>query len=155
MPMTHESQTATAVQSAAPGWQAPDVMPTMRYRDALAAIDWLERAFGFERHAVYEDGGVVHHAQLRFGSGMIMLGSMPSEGEPAFPERVPAEVGAATSSVYVVVRDPDAHHARAKAAGAEILRELTDQDYGSRDYSARDPEGHVWSFGSYRPTSES
>jgi uncharacterized glyoxalase superfamily protein PhnB len=154
-PMTQERQIATAAESAPSGWQAPDVIPTMRYRDAPAAIDWLERAFGFERQAVYEEGGVVHHAQLRLGSGMIMLGSARGEDDTAWPVKVPAEVGATTSGVYVVVEDPDAHHARAKAAGAEILRELTDQDYGSRDYSARDPEGHVWSFGTYRPRSES
>src|ERR1700716_2081897 len=129
--MTQDSQQATAVKPAPSGWQAPDVLPTMRYRDALAAIDWLERAFGFERQAVYEEGGVVHHAQLRFGSGMIMLGSATREDDTAWPVKVPAEVGAATSGIYVVVEDPDAHYARATAAGAEILRELTDQDYGS------------------------
>jgi uncharacterized glyoxalase superfamily protein PhnB len=54
--------------------------------------------------------------------------------------------------IYIVVQDSDAHYARAKAAGAEIIRELEDQDYGSRDYTARDLEGNIWSFGTYDPS---
>jgi uncharacterized glyoxalase superfamily protein PhnB len=148
--MADQTSQATATEAAAPTFEAPDVIPTMRYRDARAAIDWLERAFGFERHAVHAgDDGLVHHAELRFGSGMIMLGSARDDD---YPVKTPADVGATTASAYVIVQDADAHYARAKGAGAEIIRELTDQDYGSRDYSARDPEGHVWSFGTYRPT---
>jgi uncharacterized glyoxalase superfamily protein PhnB len=122
-----------------------DVYPALRYRDAHAAIDFLERAFGFERHAVYEGpGNTVAHAELSHGDGMVMLGS---EGEDPGP--FGRHVG--QGWIYVVVEDPDAHHERAKAAGAEIVMEPTDQDYGSRDYSARDPEGNLWSFGTYRP----
>jgi uncharacterized glyoxalase superfamily protein PhnB len=80
----------------------------------------------------------------------VMLGSVREEGL-GFPWKQPGEVGAITQTIYVIVPDPDAHHARAKAAGAEILREVTDQDYGGRLYTCRDPEGHVWSFGSYDP----
>jgi uncharacterized glyoxalase superfamily protein PhnB len=122
-----------------------DVYPSLRYRDAAAAIDWLERAFGFERHQVHEGpDGTVAHAELRWGDGMIMLGSERG-GEDPYGSH------AGQSWLYVVVEDADAHFERAKAAGAEIVRELTDQDYGSRDYSARDPEGNLWSFGTYQP----
>ena len=137
----------------APGtsWQAPDVIPTFSYQDAGAAIEWLGKAFGYERHAVYEDeGGKVAHAELRLGSGMIMLGSARENED--WPSRAPGQLGGATGGTYVIVDDVDAHFERASAAGAEIVREPTDQDYGGRDYTARDPEGYLWSFGTYRPT---
>jgi uncharacterized glyoxalase superfamily protein PhnB len=118
------------------------IIPTLRYKDAIGAIDFLERAFGFERKAVYEDGGTVHHAELTYGRGMVMLGST-GQGDPQFDTR--------KSSAYVIVADPDGLHDRARAAGAEITRELQDTDYGSREFSARDPEGNVWSFGTYDP----
>jgi uncharacterized glyoxalase superfamily protein PhnB len=118
------------------------VIPTLRYKDAMGAIDFLERAFGFERKAVYDEGGTVQHAELTHGRGMVMLGTA-GVGDPQFETR--------HSSVYVVVPDPDGLHEQAKAAGAEITRELQDTDYGSREFSARDPEGNVWSFGTYDP----
>jgi len=118
------------------------IIPTIRYTDAPAAIDFLERAFGFERKAVYGDGDVIHHAELTCGRGMVMLSST-GRGDPQFDTR--------KSSAYVIVTDPDALHDRAKAAGAEITRELQDTDYGSREFSATDPEGNVWSFGTYDP----
>jgi len=122
------------------------VIPTYRYRDAHAAIEFLERAFGFERVNVFPaDGGpVVDHAELRFGDGWIMLGSVRDGG---------AELSAApgTGTAYVVADDVDALHQRAVAAGADIVRELADMDYGSREFAARDPEGNVWSFGTYAP----
>ena len=140
--------------SAHGSWQAPDVIPAISYQDASAAIEWLERAFGFERHAVYEDDdGNVQHAELRVGSGMVMLGSQrEGEARERFPVDAPGKVGALTAGFYVIVQDPDGHHARAKAAGAEIVMGLTDQPYGSRDDTARDPEGHLWTFGTYRPS---
>jgi len=118
------------------------IIPTLRYMDAPAAIDFLERAFGFERKAVYGDGDVIHHAELTCGRGMVMLGST-GRGDPQFDTR--------KSSAYVIVADPDGLHDRAKAAGAAITRELQDTDYGSREFSARDPEGNAWSFGTYDP----
>ena len=123
------------------------VFPVLRYRDAHAAIDFLERAFGFERKAVHEgDDGVVQHAELGFGNGVIMLGSAR---DSEWSQHAPPPGSAA---VYVVVRDDiDAHHDRAKAAGAQVVFGPADQDYGSRDYSARDPEGNLWSFGTYAP----
>jgi uncharacterized glyoxalase superfamily protein PhnB len=129
-----------------------NIIPTMRYRDANAAIDWLCRAFGFESHLVVPDGaGGVAHSQLTLGSGMIMLGSARDD-EFGKLQKTPAEVGGVgTQSAYVVVADCDAHHARAVAAGARVVHPLEDKDYGGRGYSCLDPEGHLWSFGSYDP----
>jgi uncharacterized glyoxalase superfamily protein PhnB len=119
------------------------IIPTLRYQDARAALEFLERAFGFERHALHEnDDGAIGHAELRYGDGVVMLGTA-GQGDARF------DTG--RNVVYVVVDDPDAHYEQAKAAGAEIVMELTDQDYGSRDYAAEDPEGNVWSFGTYNP----
>jgi uncharacterized glyoxalase superfamily protein PhnB len=119
------------------------IIPTLRYDDAKAAIDFLERAFGFNRKAVMEnEDGTIGHAELTHGHGMVMIGSS-GQGDPQF------DTGHA--SLYVVVGDPDAVHERAKAAGAEISRELQDMDYGSREFSATDSEGNVWSFGTYDP----
>ena len=89
----------------------------------------------------------VSHAELRFGDQFIMFGSV-SEGDPRFNQ------GVGRTTLYVVVDDPDSLHARAKEAGAEIVMEPTDQDYGSRDFAAHDPEGNLWSFGTYRPALE-
>ncbi len=125
------------------------IFPTLRYQDAPAAIEWLGRAFGFEPRMVVDgDVGVVAHAELTYGQAMIMLGSIrpPVEGE--WSAVAPP---AGSGSMYVVVDDIDAHHGRATAAGAEVVRALQDTDYGSREYSARDVEGNVWSFGTYQP----
>jgi len=119
------------------------IIPTFRYDDARAAIAFLRDAFGFEEHAVHaDDHGVVRHAVLRLGDSYIMLGQSGEGG-------VDLPYGAATT--YVVVDDPDAHHDRAVAAGAEIVMPLTDQDYGSREYAAKDPGGNAWCFGTYIP----
>jgi uncharacterized glyoxalase superfamily protein PhnB len=124
----------------------------MRYRDAPAAIEWLGKAFGFEKHLVVPgENGTITHAQLAFGNGMIMLGSARDD-EFGRLVKPPQEIGGAgTQSAYVIVDDVDAHYARAKAAGAEIVMEVEDQSYGGRLYACRDPEGHLWSFGSYDP----
>ncbi len=127
------------------------IVAALRYRDAKAAIDWLEAAFGFARHAVYEDGqGGIAHAQLTYRNGMIMLGSAHDD---AWGQRHgPVEPGQKqTVALYVVVDDLDAHHAAAVAAGAEIVRPVQATDYGSREYAALDVEGHLWSFGTYDP----
>jgi len=122
--------------------------PVLRYEDARAAMDFLERAFGFETHASYDgEKGDVMHAELRLGDQYVMLGST-GEGEGRFNQ------GAGRYSLYVAVEDPDTLHDRAKEAGATIERELEDQDYGSREFAARDPEGNLWSFGTYRPSAE-
>jgi len=124
------------------------VIPAIKYQDAPRAIDWLQKAFGFERHFVAEGaGGRIDHAQLTRPGGMVMLGS---KGAPD-PKNPWSD---APGGVYVVVDDIDAHHARAKAAGAEIVVPLRDTNYGSREYSARDTEGNLWSFGTYDPWAE-
>jgi uncharacterized glyoxalase superfamily protein PhnB len=123
--------------------------PTLRYRDARAAIAWLEKAFGFERKAVYDgEDGMVQHAELRFRDGLIMLGCA---GDPSHSEYAKIAPPPGTGSVYVVVDDPDALHDRVVAAGGDVVMPLTDQDYGSRDFAVRDPEGNLWSFGTYDP----
>lgn len=137
--------TATAIASST-------IMPTFRYNNAPAAIDWLCQVFGFERHAVYPGpDNTIGHAELTLGGGMIMLGSQKDD---AYGKRFksPGEVGdVETSSVYIIVADADAVHARAKAAGGTIVRELQNTDYGSREFSVKDPEGHTWSVGTYNP----
>jgi len=128
------------------------VIPALRYRNAPAAIDWLCQVIGFERHAVYEtEPGVIGHAELALNGGMIMLGSAKDD-EHSRSYKSPDELdGQETSSVYVVVPDADAIHARAVASGATILRPLQDTPYGSREFAVRDPEGHSWSIGTYDP----
>jgi uncharacterized glyoxalase superfamily protein PhnB len=121
------------------------VWPSLRYRDANAAIAFLVAAFGFEETAVYrnDDGTLVEHAELRWpeGGGVMLGGVRPDGGIPSLPTGVGA--------VYVVVSDPDALYARATAHGATITREMRDEDYGSRGFTASDPEGVIWSFGTY------
>jgi uncharacterized glyoxalase superfamily protein PhnB len=127
------------------------IIPALRYRNAGAAIDWLCKAFGFEKKMVVPaEGGRVAHAELVLGNGMIMLG----DAENRVWTRGPAGRAARarhTQGIYVVVDDADARCARARAADAEIVRELVTQDYGGRDYAARDLENHVWTFGTYDP----
>ena len=128
----------------------PTTIPFLRYADAPAAIKFLTTAFGFEEQMVVPgEGGAIEHAQLSFGNGMVMLGSYREDD--SFGMRCPADLGGANQGVYVIVDDPDALYERARKAGAQILHELTDQDYGSRDFTARDPEGNIWSFGTYDP----
>ena len=128
------------------------IIPSLRYRDAPAAIEWLCRAFGFERHAVYADGDVVHHAQLTFGNGMIMLGSADNSSEWGRRIVQPDEIGGReTQCCCIIVSDCDAHHAQAVGAGALIVDPLETKEYGGKGYSCRDPEGHLWWFGEYDP----
>jgi len=128
------------------------IIPCLRYRDALAMIDWLCGAFGFDKHAVYADGDTVHHAQLTYGNGMVMLGSVGNASEWGSHVAQPGDIGMReTQSPCVIVSDADAHYARAVAAGATIIQDIADQDYGGRGYACRDPEGHQWWFGSYDP----
>jgi uncharacterized glyoxalase superfamily protein PhnB len=131
------------------------IIPSMRYRNAPAAIEWLCKAFGFEKHLAVPDGnGGIAHAQLTFGNGMIMVSSVDG-GVFGKLMKMPEEIGGCeTQSAYVIVGDCDAHYARAKAGGATILREIQDEDYGGRGYTCRDLEGHIWSFGSYDPWTE-
>jgi uncharacterized glyoxalase superfamily protein PhnB len=123
---------------------APRIYPTLRYDDAPAAIDFLSKAFGFEAFEVHtSSSGAIDHALVAYDTGIVMIGSR-GDGP-----RGPFDHG--TACIYVAVDDPDAHHDAATSAGAEIVHGLVDQPYGSREYAARDPEGNVWSFGTYRP----
>jgi uncharacterized glyoxalase superfamily protein PhnB len=128
------------------------IIPAHRYRNAPAAIDWLCNVLGFTRHAVYANkNGGIDHAELTLGNAMIMLGSAKDD-EFGKGFKSPAELGGMeTRSVYLVVPDADAAHARAVAAGAMIVRPLQDTPYGSREFTLKDPEGHSWSVGTYDP----
>ncbi|MEV4739120.1 VOC family protein [Streptomyces sp. NPDC049555] len=126
---------------------APTISPALLYDDAKAAIDQLTEAFGFTQVALYEsEDGTVLHAELGYGNGIVMVGSRGRGG--VFDD---AMAGAGPMGVYVVVEDTDAHHKRAVEHGVEIVMPPTDQEYGSRDYMARDLGGNVWSFGTYAP----
>jgi uncharacterized glyoxalase superfamily protein PhnB len=115
------------------------VFPTFRYRDAPAAIHWLKETLGFEELHVYEgEGGTIDHAELVIAGDVIMLGSARDDAPPT------------PSTTYVALDEVDTLHERAGAAGGNPS-ELTEQDYGSRDFSLQDPEGNTWSFGTYRP----
>ncbi len=131
------------------------VIPGMRYRDCLAAIEWLCTALGFEKHAVYMgQGNSVMHAELTFGNGMIMLGSASNQSEYTKHTAMPDELGGReTRSVSLIVRDADAVHAQAKAAGAEMIFELREMNYGGKAFTCRDPEGYLWHVGTYNPWS--
>ncbi len=126
----------------------PTIYPALTYRNASAALDFLTRAFGFQKMMeVPGEAGNVQHAEMSFGFGVIMLGTAKEDQGGQSPAALPA----ATQSLYIYVEDIDAHYERAKGAGAEIVRELRDTEYGSREYSALDLEGHPWSFGTYHP----
>jgi uncharacterized glyoxalase superfamily protein PhnB len=126
-------------------FRRPSLGAALFYKDPRAALDWLENAFGFERTMVITDSeGRVAHSEMHFGDSYLMIGSEWTEHTAS-----PASVGGKnTQSVHVQLQDGiDAHCAHARAAGAAIVREPEDQFYGDRVYAARDPEGHVWSFG--------
>jgi uncharacterized glyoxalase superfamily protein PhnB len=136
MPETVSKQTAT-------------MFPFMRYEDAGVAIAWLVHSFGLEERGVYAgpDDTIVH-AELGFGGSVVMVATAKDDNLGLKTSR---ELGAVTQGIYMYVPDIDAHYARARGAGAEIVYELRDTDYGSREYAARDLEGHLWSFGTYLP----
>jgi uncharacterized glyoxalase superfamily protein PhnB len=126
-----------------------NMIPVLRYADCTAALDFLTRVFGFDEGAVYRDeAGNVMHAEFSFGHGGLMIGPVADTPFGKYM-RQPKEAGGVTASLFVVVADPDAHYARSEAAGLEILMPLRDESYGSREYSVRDPEGHIWTFGTY------
>ncbi|GAA3733924.1 VOC family protein [Salinactinospora qingdaonensis] len=130
----------------------PDIIPTLRYQDARAAITWLEEVLGFRRVLVVDgsDGpeGSVAHAQLALGNGLVMLASVPTEDE----DRI--DLGSGPSAIYLVIDDVAAAWKRASSFDVEVVREFRSEDYGGEGFSIRDPEGNVWSVGSYRPSTE-
>jgi len=125
----------------------PMVWPILSYRDAPAAMAFLADAFGFEQRAAYardDDRSVIEHAELRWPlGGGIMFGTAGKDDSP-FGQRAPGN-----DSVYVVCENPDDLFQRAVAAGAQVVRGLANEDYGSRGFTVRDPEGNLWSFGTY------
>lgn len=129
--------------------EPPRLFPTFRYRDAAAMIDWLVDRFGFTVHARYDnDDGTVGHAELAYGSSMIMLGDDRSDDYGAMVGAPDAQGG---KSIYVAVDDVDALFGHVSDAGVAIEQGPTDRDYGSREFICRDPEGNVWCFGTYWP----
>ncbi|MEM8742343.1 MAG: VOC family protein [Pseudomonadota bacterium] len=126
----------------------PRIYPSFRCRDAEAMIAFLHAAFGFRETFAHRQDGVVEHAQLAFEDGIIMLGQ---DRPDAFSELVGRSGPPAGQTVYIAVEDPDSLCARAAAAGAEIVAPLSDKNYASREFVARDPEGRIWCFGTYRP----
>jgi uncharacterized glyoxalase superfamily protein PhnB len=138
---------------------SPNIYPCLGYRDAKAAIRWLIEAFGFEERMVHPgDDREVAHAELSLGPGIIMLGSASDDMADVDTDALTAggkvDFSRIPFALYVAIEDVDAHCERTRAAGAEIVREPSDTDYGSREYAARDLEGNVWSFGTYRPVAD-
>ena len=134
----------------------PALIPCLRYADAPAAIEFLGAAFGFARHAVYAadgDPSIIHHAQLTLDGNMIILGSdRDDEAKALYRWKTPAEADGITMCVCAIVADPDAHAARASAAGADIVKgPYANEGYPGRSYDVRDSEGNVWNFTSYDP----
>jgi uncharacterized glyoxalase superfamily protein PhnB len=126
------------------------IYPAVRYNDPNKAVDWLCKAFGFTQEKVYrDDAGGVRHAVLSLGADSKIMVSGPSEA--GWLGGAAADPLASPVSLYAVVADPVAHHDRAVAEGATVVMELQHMDYGSHEYSARDPEGNLWSFGTYQP----
>ena len=125
------------------------IYPAIRYDDPNTAIDWLSKAFGFTQEQVFrDDAGDVRHAELSLGTSKIMVSGPREAGWLGGAAAAPL---ASPISLYAVVADPVAHHDRAVAEGATVVNELQHMDYGSHEYSARDLEGNLWSFGTYQP----
>jgi uncharacterized glyoxalase superfamily protein PhnB len=128
--------------------EAPRIYPTLRCKDAEAMIRWLQDVLGFTERVTYRRDGIVQHAELAFGSSIVMLGQ---HSEDHYGRLVGDLEGRRTDALYVAVDDPDTLHDRVKSAGAKIERQLHDTNYGSRDFACRDPEGNLWNFGTYWP----
>jgi uncharacterized glyoxalase superfamily protein PhnB len=136
-----------------PGNTPSPLVPCIRYRDAPCAVDWLCQVFGFTPHLIVTgENGTITHGQLALGNGMVMLGSLSNENEYGKLIVPPDQVdGAQTQTIYLTVDDADQVYARVKTAGAAILIDIVDADYGGRGFTCRDLEGHVWSIGTYDP----
>jgi uncharacterized glyoxalase superfamily protein PhnB len=125
-----------------------DIYPSLVYDDAPAAIEWLNRAFGFKTQFIVPGpDNRVEHSELSVGNSVVMISSPKVEMKLISPCKLPG----VAQALSVYVEDPDAHHDIAIAAGARIMRPLKTEEYGARGYMVLDPEGHVWYFGNYRP----
>ncbi len=130
----------------------PRIIPSVHYTDAEAAITWLKQAFGFEEKLINRNqNGIIHHAELKYNNDIIMVGQISEANRPGSK---PIDPLASPAGIYIIIENPDEHYAKAKAAGAEIVRELA-ESFGSYQYSARDIEGNFWTFGTYDPFVES
>jgi uncharacterized glyoxalase superfamily protein PhnB len=131
------------------------IILTMRYKNAQKAIDWLCNAFSFEKHLIVNgENNTIAHAQLTYGNSMIMLSS-ENENEYGKLVKTPQSLnGNNTQAPYIVVDRIDEHYAKAVAAGAEMLIDIKDEEYGGRGYTCRDTEEYIWSFDSYNPWAE-
>jgi uncharacterized glyoxalase superfamily protein PhnB len=133
-----------------PAMPAIGVIPSLLYRDARKAVEFLCTAFGFTKKVIHEGDQDIEHAELLYGNGLVML-SPVSDSEFSRMQLRPQAAGGVTMSVYVVVDNVDDHCERARNSGAEVVMPPHTQSYGGRDYTARDPEGHLWTFGDYDP----
>ena len=128
------------------------VVPTMPYRNTTAMVDWLCDAFGFQKQVIVKgEDEKIKHAELTFGESMIMVVGVqdsPFEKLVVHPDQVG---GVETQTCYLIVADVEAHFASAKAKGAEIIFSVRVENHGGRGYACRDPEGHMWMFGTYDP----
>ena len=140
-----------------PSHSGSTVIPCLRYRDAPRAIDWLCQVFGFTPHLVVAgENGAIAHAQLNSDLGMIMLGSASNEGAYGPLVVQPEDIGGSqTQTVYLVVADADAVYDRVREAGATVVIDIVDEEYGGRGFTCRDLEGHIWSIGTYDPWQQS
>jgi uncharacterized glyoxalase superfamily protein PhnB len=130
----------------------PAIMPCLLYEDAPAAIEFICNALGFTKLAVHADGDMIHNAQLAYDGNVVMLSSASRDGRNEFGMTPIGKLyGMSPMCICIVLDDPDAHFTVANAAGARVIREPHDNDYGGRSYEVRDPEGIVWSIGSYDP----
>jgi uncharacterized glyoxalase superfamily protein PhnB len=124
------------------------IYPGLYYEDADSAIEWIERTLGFERGEVHRDPeGAIVHAELTLGPAVLMLGSAGIGREP-----FRSEIRPGGTLIYLATDDVEGLYSRAREAGADVAMEISDTDYGSRDFTLRDPEGNLWSFGTYRPS---
>ncbi len=129
--------------------QAQNIIPTLRYLEPERGVNWLCDVLGFERHFVAEDAGRIVHAQLRWGKSLIFLG--PDHIDDKYAMHSPLALNGTNQCVYVAMNDGvDEHCKRVRSLGAEIVTEPYDTPYGSREFSCRDPEGHIWCFGTYQ-----
>ncbi len=128
------------------------IIPATRYRDCEAALAFLTDVFGLTEHAVYRDeAGRIVHVQLMLGQGMVMFGPAHVGDFDRFLTDPSQTGGRETTTIYLVDADVEARYERARGKGAKILLPLKDEDYGGKSFTAADPEGHIWSFGSYDP----
>ncbi|MDN5787826.1 VOC family protein [Pseudorhodobacter sp.] len=134
-----------------PETEAPRLFPTMRCRDADRMMRWLVEVLGFSEHFAHRDKGIVEHAQMARGSSILMLGQSRDDD---YGKQVGDLDGRRTDALYLAVDDVDAVFAKVKASGAAIEAALRDTDYGSREFACRDPEGNLWSIGTYWPKAD-